>query len=65
MQNPAPGSTWEHAETGMIYTVEQITNQRSTREDYPPTVVYHDENGDAWSRPLAKWPGKMKQCLML
>jgi hypothetical protein len=41
---------------GVVYTVEKITNGDSDRPDeYPPTVVYRNQEGQEWSRPCSRW----------
>lgn len=52
MNTPAKGSMWRH-KNGHVYTVILIANEHSEREDYPPTVVYEDEHGDVYAKPLA------------
>lgn len=57
---PRPGSRWRHNKSGKVYTVAAVTNLASTKpEEYPPTVVYFDEAGVWWSRPLARWHAGM------
>lgn len=48
---PKEGSMWLH-KNGHVYTVIMNTNIGSEREDYPPTVVYKNEDGVAYSKPL-------------
>lgn len=60
---PATGSKWKH-ENGAIYVVLMITNADSTREDYPPTVVYADVGtGKTYSKPVATFYDKRREVL--
>ncbi len=62
-QVPAPGSRWLH-KSGRRYTVAMVTNLATTKPDeYPPTVVYIDENDQQWSRPLERWHDSMTQII--
>lgn len=54
---PPEGSVWSH-ENGNTYTVLMITNADSTRADYLPTVVYVDQHGKRYSKPVATWRDK-------
>lgn len=49
---------FKNKRSGKIYTVFMITNQNSTREDFPETVVYFDEDKKWWSRPLVEFLDK-------
>lgn len=56
---PKPGSAWRHR-NGAVYEVLMITNCESTRDEYPPTVVYRGiGNGKLWSRRLDDWHRSM------
>ena len=55
---PAVNSKWRHP-SGALYVVAVVTNTASTRDDYPPTVVYFSEHDVWWSRPLSAWPGSL------
>ena len=48
------GSKWRH-KSGRLYTVIMTANEQSERDDYPRTVVYHDENGGIWSKTQARF----------
>ena len=57
---PKPGSEWTHTKSGKTYYVALVTNLASTRpEEYPPTVVYTDDQNNWWSRPLVRWHSSM------
>jgi len=50
-----PGQHWAHY-NGQRYSVLLLTNQQSTQERYPVTVVYQNvDNLTTWSRPLSDW----------
>ena len=55
---PEINSTWRHT-SGALYKVAVITNEASTRPEYPPTVVYVSANDVWWSRPVADWRRSM------
>lgn len=58
---PAINSVWKHS-SGQIYKVAALTNMTSTREEYPPTVVYFNVDHDTWwSRPVADWHRSMTE----
>lgn len=48
------GSRWRH-HNGEEYVVRGYANMDSTKEEYPPTVIYVGVNGKQWSRPLTEW----------
>lgn len=56
---PLPGQKWVHKKSGKQYQVLTVTNIKSTREDFPTTVVYTNQD-DIWSRPLTAWLEKME-----
>lgn len=58
MNQPIKNSKWKHT-SGKIYRVLMLTNLSATKEDYPITVVYEDQSGEIWSRPLSKWHASM------
>lgn len=63
LRTDAPASTtrWQHSK-GTIYTVLLVSNGAGERPDeYPETVVYQDDNGKVWSRPLSRWHGSMTE----
>ena len=63
LRTDAPASTtrWQHTK-GAFYTVLLVSNGDSDRPDeYPETVVYQDDNGKVWSRPLSRWHGSMTE----
>lgn len=63
VRTDAPASTtrWQHTK-GTCYTVLVVSNGDSDRPDeYPETVVYQDDNGKVWSRPLSRWHGSMTE----
>ena len=37
--------------SGKIYTLFMVTNINSTRDDFPETYVYFDDDKNWWSRP--------------
>jgi hypothetical protein len=51
---PKPQTYWTHT-SGDVYQVIMITNEHSTKPDYPVTVVYQDIQGQVWSRPMWDW----------
>lgn len=52
---PELNSHWIH-NNGNQYTVIGVANLEATRhEEYPITVVYQDQKGRLWSRPLSRW----------
>lgn len=51
---PPLESQWLHT-NGNTYTVSQHANVHSTRPEYPPGVVYHDQEGTVYFKPLATW----------
>jgi hypothetical protein len=51
---PEINSKWKH-KSGKTYTVLMITNENATKQDYPITVVYKDNENNVWSRTLEKW----------
>lgn len=51
---PSVGSRWTH-ENEHLYTVLAVANLDSDRPSFPVTVVYQDEDGRVWSRPLSRW----------
>lgn len=55
---PETGDTWRH-HNGVEYVVDVVANQYSNREEYPPTVVYHGENGKVWAKPFQNFLDKM------
>lgn len=60
-QIPKLGSKWRHR-NGVEYMVQMITNEDSTRPEYPTTVVYVTIlNGKRWSRPLSEWYRSMTE----
>lgn len=54
-----PDSRWQH-DNGNYYTVLMVTNLKSKRYEYPPTVVYLGDNGNVWSRPVKDWFKSMR-----
>ena len=60
---PKPGSRWEH-HNGKIYRVLCLTNVNSDRAEFPPTVVYEDNNRRRWTRPLSEWHRSFKPALV-
>lgn len=56
---PQLNSQWRHS-SGAIYTVIDFTNEATTQPDrYPVTIVYRDDKGNKWSRPLGDWTRSM------
>ncbi len=56
-----PGSKWGH-HGGAVYEVLMMANSRSTKAEYPVTVVYKNvHNGSIWSRPLSEWSRSFKE----
>ena len=55
------GGTYQHIKSGKIYTLLMVTNQYSERAGFPPTAVYHDEDGHLWSRPLDEFKAKFNK----
>lgn len=58
---PQVGKQYTHKK-GNTYTVTGFTNDLGDREDkdFPVTVVYVDQEGRRWSRPLSKWHGSFE-----
>jgi hypothetical protein len=53
------GSFWFHR-SGKPYQVFGHTNFASDNwEDYPPTILYRDHDGNEWSRPAHDWHRSM------
>ena len=62
-QLPKVFSVWLHKNGGR-YIVLCITNTCANRPDeYPVTVVYQDQNGKVWSRPLDRWYASFTEVL--
>jgi hypothetical protein len=53
---PAIGSLWKHT-NGHVYTVLLHANVDSTKAKFIPTVVYQNDEGTIYSRPLELWDG--------
>lgn len=60
MKLPTKQSKWCH-HSGAIYQVLLITNLKATKPDYPVTIVYQDQSGEIWSRPLSSWYESMRE----
>ena len=58
---PQVGKQYTHKK-GNTYTVIGSTNNLGDREDkdFPVTVVYMDQEGRHWSRPLSRWHRSFK-----
>lgn len=58
---PETGQIWQH-HMGGDYRIICMANTSSTREDFPPTVVYKGvgDRGRTWSRPLEDFLKKFK-----
>lgn len=58
---PQVGKQYTHKK-GNTYTVIGLTNNLGDREDkdFPVTVVYMDQEGRHWSRPLSRWHKSFK-----
>ena len=58
---PQVGKQYTHKK-GNIYTVVGFTNDSGDREDkdFPITVIYMDQEGRHWSRPLSRWHGSFE-----
>jgi hypothetical protein len=52
---PEVGGQWTHKKTGSTYGVLHVSNLHATRDGWPITVVYEDDEGRVWSRPLTEW----------
>jgi hypothetical protein len=57
---PEPGTRWQH-HSGAFYNVLIIANAKSDRPKFPPTVVYENDNGEVYSRPVSEWEGSFTQ----
>lgn len=55
---PAKDEVWRHY-NGILYVVEALANEYTTRDEYPATVVYRGPNRRVWSRPLSDWHRSM------
>lgn len=53
-----PGQKWRHR-NGIEYRVVCLTNEHSTRPEYPVTVVYQGENKRLWSKTKDDFIAKM------
>lgn len=49
-----PEDRWVHDENGHTYTIICIANPHDTPQ-FPATVVYRDEDGNVFARPLSDW----------
>lgn len=49
---PREGDTYRH-DSGRIYTVITVANLDATRVGWKPQVVYRDEDGRVWARPIS------------
>lgn len=60
---PRAMEVWIHR-SGRAYTVDCVTNTAATdHEKFPVTVVYHDRDGNTWSRPVHQFTRKFqKEC---
>lgn len=58
------GRTWTHTKTGNGYEVITVSNLNSTKSDFVPTVVYRDEDGAVWSRPVSEFLEKFEPVRM-
>jgi hypothetical protein len=48
-------SIWKH-KNGINYRVSTLANTQSTKEEYPPSVVYENcQTGTIWVRPIKGW----------
>ena len=56
---PVIGETYTH-HSGRIYTVIGLANLIATSKDYPPTVVYQDENGATWTKTIQRFHETMR-----
>lgn len=56
---PVIGETYTH-HSGRIYTVLAVANLSSINNDYPPTVVYQDENGTTWTKTIQHFHKTMR-----
>jgi len=55
---PRIGSIWRH-KNGNLYKVLLLTNEESTKDQFPITVVYVGPNLNIWSRTLSDWSRSM------
>jgi hypothetical protein len=50
---------YKHNKSNTIYHLICVTNEHATKDDWKVTAVYHDDNGNHWSRPLSDF---LKSC---
>lgn len=56
---PELGSVWIHT-NGTVYTVLNVANINATDiVRYPVLIVYADQRGQVWARPMADWHRSM------
>lgn len=58
------GRNWTHLKTGNTYEVITVSNLNSTKPDFVPTVVYRDNEGAIWSRPVCEFVEKFEPVLV-
>ena len=57
MQIPKIRSQWKHIKTGNTYTIIQVANTtiKEHDPDFPITVVYINDKGDVFARPIDRF----------
>lgn len=59
---PVARELYENIRSGKVYEIICISNTKSTRTDFPVTVVYVGVgDGDVWSRPLGEFLNRVKR----
>jgi hypothetical protein len=51
-------SVWVHKKSNKQYMLICITNIGATNPEFISQVVYEDDGGNVWSRPLSEWREK-------
>lgn len=57
---PKLGTKWSNNKSGDVYEIVGLSNLKSTREDFPATVIYNCTSGNTWSRTLTSFLLKFK-----
>lgn len=57
---PKDDSLWTHIVTKKVYKVICTSNTTATKRNWVSTVVYEDERGNIWSRPIEEFLARMK-----
>lgn len=52
---PEAQSQWRHRRTGRLYRVLCVANAAATKSGWPVTVVYDDQDGHIWAKPVGEF----------